>query len=263
MAIFVAAAGLHVLLAQTPQTPSTLPVKLGSPAVPALIETGDVRRGALIVSQGTPSGVGACARCHSFDGAADGSGAFPRLAGQDQYYLLKQLRDFTTDQRRNAVMTPFAKKLTEQQKADVAAYYAAQQAVPFPPTGLVEPNEDAVLKRGRELATVGSSALGVQACANCHGAQGTGERPFAPALQGQYAAYIEGQFNAWRRGYRRNSGGAVMHEVASKLPEADVHAVARHYEQLRLDGTDDALPAALIQIMRSADESTATPAKAP
>ncbi len=228
-----------------------------------MAEVGDVRRGATIVSHGTSSGVGACARCHAFNGAADGSGAFPRLAGQDQYYLLKQLRDYTTDRRRNAVMTPFAKRLTEQEKADVAAYYAAQENVPFPPADQAGQDDTALLKRGKELATLGDSDLRVQSCSNCHGAQGTGERPFVPQLQGQYARYIEAQFSAWRRGYRQNSGAAVMHEVASKLTEADVRAVARYYEQLRVDGPDDSLPASLTQIERRSAGMTVPSAKVP
>jgi cytochrome c553 len=70
------------------------------------------QRGAVIAAQGTPNGAPACAQCHAFNGVSDGSGAFPRIAGQSAYYLAKQLRDFTSGIRVNAIMTPVAGALT-------------------------------------------------------------------------------------------------------------------------------------------------------
>ena len=68
----------------------------------------DATHGAVIAAQGTPNGTPACAQCHAFNGVSDGSGAFPRIAGQSAYYLAKQLRDFATGVRVNAIMTPVA-----------------------------------------------------------------------------------------------------------------------------------------------------------
>ena len=240
----VAILGIRVVLAQQafpPLDAAVLPVKTQAADQNGLnySKMGHPENGLLIVSRGTPKGVAACAQCHAFNGAADGSGAFPRLAGQDEHYLLKELHDFTTDQRRNAIMTPFALRLTDQEKADVAAYYASQTAVALPPALPPQDAADGAMRiRGRELATVGSAPLAVQSCTNCHGAQGTGEKPDVPYLQGQYASYIVRQFAQWRQGYRKNSSGNQMHEIATKLPEADVRAVARYFEQLRLDGPD-------------------------
>jgi cytochrome c553 len=70
----------------------------------------DVERGAVIAAQGK-AGAPACAQCHAFNGASDGSGAFPRIAGQSAHYLAGQLRDFASGVRANAVMTPIAKSL--------------------------------------------------------------------------------------------------------------------------------------------------------
>ena len=259
---FAVAAGLRVGRAQQalpPLAPAIVPVKTPEADRRGRLypERGRPENGAIIVARGTPAGVGACAQCHAFNGASDGSGAFPRLSGQSEHYLLKQLRDYTTDRRRNAIMTPFAKALTDQEKADVAAYFAAQSAAPLPPPLPVTADNDAeraARARGQLIATVGNGAAAVQSCANCHGAQGTGESPTVPYLQGQYASYIEAQFQAWNKGYRQNSGGASMHEIAHKLPESDVRAVAKFYEQLRLAGpdADENLPAALEQAARGA-----------
>ena len=92
----------------------------------------DARRGAVIAAQGTPAGAPACAQCHAFNGASDGSGAFPRIAGQSAYYLAGQLRDFASGVRTNAIMSPIAKALSPDDVADVAAYYAGVDA-PFLP----------------------------------------------------------------------------------------------------------------------------------
>src|SRR5208283_3352604 len=83
------------------------------------------QRGAVIAAQGTLNGAPACAQCHAFNGVSDGSGAFPRIAGQSAYYLAKQLRDFTSGVRTSALMTPIAKAvLLSNSIDDAAAYYA-------------------------------------------------------------------------------------------------------------------------------------------
>ena len=90
----------------------------------------DVNRGAVIAAQGTAAGAPACARCHAFNGGSDGSGAFPRIAGQSAFYLSEQLRSFSSGVRLNAIMSPVAKALSEDDISDVAAYYAGHGAFP-------------------------------------------------------------------------------------------------------------------------------------
>jgi cytochrome c553 len=119
----------------------------------------DAKHGAVIAAQGTPSGAPACAQCHALNGVSDGSGAFPRIAGQSAYYLAKQLRDFTSGVRVNANMTPVAGALSADDIADVAAYYAGIDA-PFLP--LRRP-DSALVKQGEELAKVGSATSRIQA----------------------------------------------------------------------------------------------------
>jgi cytochrome c553 len=187
----------------------------------------DVKHGAVIVTQGTASGAPACAQCHAFDGASDGSGAFPRLAGQSSYYLSNQMRAFTSGIRDNAVMSPIAKALSPDDIADVSAYYAGVSA-PFPPL----PTADAALvKRGQELAKVGSAAKDIPACDNCHGPGGVGEPPAIPYLAGQYDRYIASELHMWQRGFRSSSPEA-MAQIAKRLDDQDIAALAAYYQQM-------------------------------
>lgn len=187
----------------------------------------DAKRGAVIAAQGTAAGAPACAQCHAFNGASDASGAFPRIAGQSAYYLAKQMHDFTSDVRVNAVMSPIAKALTPDDIADAAAYYAGVKA-PFLPLRNSDP---ALIKRGEELAKVGSESNGIPACDNCHGPGGAGEPPAIPYLGGQYAHYIVFELQMWQRGFRKSSPEG-MAAVARQLNDQESAAVAAYYQQV-------------------------------
>jgi cytochrome c553 len=188
----------------------------------------DPGRGAVIVAQGTSSGGPACAQCHAFTGGSDGSGAFPRVAGQSATYLSAQLRDFRSGVRANAIMSPIANALSPDDIEDVAAYYANVET-PFPPLGSA--NSDLV-KKGELLAEAGNPAKGIPGCRVCHGAGGVGEPPTIPYLAGQYAHYTAFQLQMWRRGFRRNSPEA-MALFAKKLDDQEIAAIAAYYQQVR------------------------------
>jgi cytochrome c553 len=188
----------------------------------------DAKHGAVIVAQGTPAGAPPCAQCHAFNGVSDASGAFPRLAGQSDYYLSKQLRDFASGERMSALMTPIAKALSPEDIADVAAYFAGINA-PFLPLKAADP---ALVKRGEELAKVGSAARRIQNCDNCHGPEGTGEPPTIPYLAGQYAHYIAFTLQMWQQGFRKNSLN-TMGVLAKKLDDQEIAAVAAYYQQVQ------------------------------
>ena len=127
-------------------------------------------------------------------------------------YLAKQLRDFASGVRANAVMTPIAKALSSEDTANVAAYYASVNA-PFLPLKNAAPM---LVERGKQLAKVGDAAKDLQSCNNCHGPGGAGEPPAIPYLAGQYARYIAFQLTMWKRGFRKNSPDA-MADVAKRL----------------------------------------------
>ena len=186
----------------------------------------DVGRGAAIAAHGVAPSVSACAQCH-----AQSSGVFPRIAGQSQYYLDKQMHDFASGVRTNAIMTPIAKGLSAADVADVAAYYASV-AGPFSPSASADPT---LVKRGEQLATVGDAAKDIQSCNDCHGPGGAGEPPAIPYLAGQYASYIASQLKMWQLGSRKSSADAMGY-IAKRLDDRDVAAVAAYFQQVRTAG---------------------------
>jgi cytochrome c553 len=188
----------------------------------------EVQHGAVIAAQGTAAGAPACAQCHAFNGVSDGSGAFPRIAGQSVYYLAGQLRDYASGVRVNAIMSPIAKALSRDDIADVSAYYSRIDA-PFLPLKAPDP---ALVKKGEELAMVGDASRRIQDCNNCHGPGGSGEPPAIPYLAGQYAHYTAFTLHMWQQGYRNNSAEA-MAVMAKKLNDQEIAAVSAYYQQVQ------------------------------
>jgi cytochrome c553 len=195
--------------------------------VGAPIRQPDTERGASIANQGASPSVPACAPCHS--GGSNGSGAFPRIAGQSQYYLDKQLHDFASGVRTNAIMTPIAKALSAEDAADLAAYYASLASPFLPLAGVVD---QTIAKRGEQLARIGDASKNLQSCNDCHGPDGAGEPPAIPYLAGQHAQYIASQLKTWQAG-SRNSSLNTMGYIAKRLDDQDVAAVAAYFQQIR------------------------------
>jgi cytochrome c553 len=181
--------------------------------------------GAVIVAEGNSRGAVACARCHGFDGASDGSGAFPALAGQTEYYLSHQLRNYASGQRRNAIMQSIAKALTPDEIASVARYYAHANPPSYPRS--VAPPD--LVARGKQMAEEGDVSARVQDCVSCHGPQGEGEPPTIPYLAGQYKHYIQVQLLMFNKGYRASD---QMARVAHQMPERHIEAIAAYFDQL-------------------------------
>jgi len=178
-----------------------------------------------IVAEGTTRGVVACSRCHGFDGASDGSGAFPRLDGQSAQYLADQLRRFASGDRQNALMQPIARALKDDEINAVSQYYASVHAVPIPSRPVPAQLRD----RGRQVAEVGDLSVRIQACESCHGPNGEGEPVSGvPYLGGQYSHYITVQIRMFRQGYRKSQQMIVP---AHNLSEQDITAVAAYFEQ--------------------------------
>jgi cytochrome c553 len=211
---------------------------IGSAAGQPALQQPNVARGAIIAAQGLAGHAPACAQCHAYNGASNGSGAFPRVAGQSAYYLAKALRDYASGVRTNAVMTPIAKALSADDTANVAAYYSSVNA-PYPTLSSTDP---VPISRGKQLATIGDAAKELQSCNNCHGAGGAGEPPAIPYLAGQYDLYIASQLTLWQRGLR-NDSPAAMADIAKRLDPKDIAAVAAYYQQLDASDVAAAAPA--------------------
>lgn len=179
------------------------------------------------------TGVPACMTCHGANGEGQTVSGFPRLAGQPEAYLLKQLLAFAGGQRKNPQMAPIADALNGQQMRDAADYYASlpgwrphgQPPAPSPQYAL-----------GLRLATSGNWSKDVPACFACHGPGGTGVPPHFPALAGQPSAYTRSQMKAWQTAGRTNDPQGLMQSVAEKMTEAEFDAVSLYLENPSPDG---------------------------
>lgn len=187
----------------------------------------DLEAGKKIILQGNGKAATACSACHGAGGDGNATGSFPRLAHLDAGYLAKQLRDFQRDQRKDAVMHPIAKTLTEREIVDVSAYFAAQASTAPP-----EKVDPALAERGARIALSGLWEKDVPACISCHGPGGNGVGTHFPALAGQYANYITQQLNAWRNGTRSNDPQLLMKGIAQRLSAAEIAAVSAYFANL-------------------------------
>ena len=174
---------------------------------------------ATIANAGTGTVV-ACASCHGADGG--GQASFPRLAGMNAAYLLKQLQDFDSGSRGNAVMKPIATALSPADRNAMANYYAE---LPTPAAlAAAVPATDA--NPGARLATRGMWSKGVPACVQCHGPGGVGVGANFPAIAGQPSGYIASQLQAWQKGTRKNDPLELMQHLSRSLTDAEIKAVS-------------------------------------
>jgi cytochrome c553 len=143
--------------------------------------------------------------------------------------LKKQLDDFAIGTRDNPIMAMIARALSDQQRTELAARYAAMSAQYV---AQHSSSSAAQLARGRQLAYQGDENKRIQACNNCHGPDGSGLPHSAPYLSGQWAEYLAIAIQAWQRGTRKNDAGQLMRSVAARLNDADTSAVTGYYASL-------------------------------
>lgn len=164
----------------------------------------------------------ACAACHGPDGNS-ASGQFPKLAGQNADYIVKQLQDFKSGARKNPIMAGMAAGLSEQDMQNVAAWFSSQTVRP----GEADPG---LVKAGEMLYRGGDKAAQIPACAACHGPDGAGNAPMVvPALSGQHAEYVMSQLQAFADGSRKSP---MMDTIAARLNAGQIKAVASYIEGL-------------------------------
>jgi cytochrome c553 len=178
----------------------------------------------------------ACAACHGPQGASSAPN-FPNLAGIGEKYLLKQLRDIQSGQRPVLEMTGQLDAMSDQDLADIAAYYDRQ---PRHWAGAKEDPDSLAL--GEKIYRAGNLETGVAACTGCHSPVGNGNAPAGyPALGGQHADYIAKQLHAFRDGAhdkswpgaRSNDDNAVMRGVAARMTNQEIAAVANYIAGLK------------------------------
>ena len=169
-----------------------------------------------------------CAACHGPDGNSVNA-AWPSIAGQNAPYILKQLEAYKSGSRADPLMTGQALPLSEQEMQDLAVYYAAQAAAP---KAVAVPE---TINKGEALYRGGDAENQVAACLACHGPTGRGNPAAAyPMLKGQHATYTATQLRNYANGQRKSDGPTrVMREIAARLNEDDIVAVASYIQGLK------------------------------
>jgi cytochrome c553 len=162
-----------------------------------------------------------CEACHAATPSNAGS-EFPYLHGQTATYLYKQLQDYKNGSRANDIMGGIAAGLSDQDMADVAAWYGRQ---PVPAPGSPETVSDAAL----DLAESGDGRRILPPCSACHGGDGEGKTIDNPALAGQKALYLENTLLAFQSGTRHNDLYQRMHLIAQQLSKEEIRQLARYY----------------------------------
>jgi cytochrome c553 len=177
----------------------------------------DLAKGAALYGQ-------VCVACHAADGNST-TAANPKIGGQHPEYLVKQLQEFKSGKRDNAVMKGFASALSDDDMRNIAFWLATQK----PSTG-VATNKDLV-RLGERIYRGGIADRQIAACAGCHGPTGSGIPSQYPRLSGQYAEYTAAQLEAFRSGARANN--AQMTGVAAKMNDKEIKAVSDYIAGLR------------------------------
>ncbi|MCB1865110.1 MAG: cytochrome c4 [Chromatiales bacterium] len=167
----------------------------------------------------------ACAGCHGVDGNS-ASPMWPKIAGQNARYIIKQLSEFKKGERKNATMNAIAAALSDADMADLAAFYTAQKARPEIANG------DWV-DVGAKIYRGGIVEKGVTACIACHGPRGNGNKPARfPVIHGQHADYTEKALRDFRSGERAADPKKMMQMIAANMTDQDIKAVAQYIQGL-------------------------------
>jgi len=169
-----------------------------------------------------------CSACHGSDGNSL-IPMNPKIAGQHEGYLVKQLSEFRLasrtggkEGRNNAVMNGMAAALSDQDIADLATYFSSQdQKAGETPEGVIEAGE--ALYRG------GDAKRGITSCISCHGpaGKGVGLAGF-PVISGQHAEYASSQLKMFRDGSRPNDMNGMMRGIAEKLTDEDIEILSKY-----------------------------------
>ena len=182
---------------------------------------GDAARGKIL------SKAEQCQECHGETGLGTAE-HYPKLAGQSAAYIRKQLGDFHAGARKSEIMNAMAANLSPQNMADIAAWFSSA-----PRWSGEQYNFSAA---GQAIFLNGDLLRALPSCASCHGEKGAGsdQGPTpVPAIGGQHESYLANQLHAWKADDRKNSPGDVMNDIARRLSEAEIDALAGYLSGLR------------------------------
>lgn len=188
-----------------------------------------------VLAQGDPEAgqqkSATCAACHGADGNSVVP-MWPKIAGQHEAYLDRHITLIRDGARPVPEMMGIVANLTDEDIADLAAYFAAQTMSP----GVAD---EALVEAGEALYRGGNAAKGIPSCAACHGPAGEGN-PLAgyPWLGGQHATYTTSMLNKYRDGQRwgeNDANSLVMTVVAERLSDEEILAVSSYIQGLYRD----------------------------
>jgi cytochrome c553 len=207
IACLVAAALLASTTASASDTPDAIKLRVGA--------------GNPVVGQAKAQ---LCQGCHGVVGISVES-LIPNLAGQYSVYLVKQVHNFQTFERKHQIMNAMAQTISEEELLDASAYFASQKQMKGNGTN----------EFGKNLFLKGDAARGVQACVACHGENGKGQAPNVftyPVIGGQHKEYLQAQLKNWRAGDRANSPGNVMNKITKSLTDAEIESLSDYISGL-------------------------------
>ena len=197
---------------------------IGAAALAALSFSAQAQAAKPDLGKGAASFGQVCAACHAADGNSVIS-ANPKLAGQHPEYLVKQLTEFKSGKRANAVMSGMAAALSDEDMRNIGFWLASQK----PATGAAKDKDLVAL--GERIYRGGIADRQIAACAGCHSPNGAGIPAQYPRLAGQHAEYTSTQLKSFRSGERKNS--AQMTGVAAYLTDKEIAAVSDYIAGLR------------------------------
>ena len=170
----------------------------------------------------------ACGGCHGFDGNS-AIVTYPKLAGQNEAYIVKQVKDFKANSdRQNAIMLGMVAAVSDEDAADIGAYFQSQM---LKEAAIHDADKAAA---GRDLYKGGDLQKGIPACQACHGPKGSGTAGIGyPQIGGQYVEYTLAQLKAFKDGSRKNDDKMLMRSIVEKLSEKDMIAVSHYIASLK------------------------------
>jgi cytochrome c553 len=213
--------------AQAPAAAST-----AAAAAPAALASAELKPGDATAGQAKAA---VCGACHGMDGNSSDA-QYPKLAGQSEQYIVRQLTIFKSGKRQNPIMLAMATPLSTQDMHDIAAYFASKTPLP----GVAD---QALVEHGQTLFREGDTKRAIPACMACHSMDGSGN-PGAmyPHLANQHAQYVEAVLKAWHDGnsWGDDAHSQIMPTIARKLDADDIAALASYIEGLHSAGNPPA-----------------------
>ena len=168
-----------------------------------------------------------CAACHGADGnGMPGLTQYPKLADQVPGYITKQLNMFKDGSRQDPIMAGMAKPLSDQDIADLDAYFSG---LPAKNIGIESKDKEQALE-GQKIYRGGFAKMNISACMSCHGPAGEGIPVQFPRLSGQNAAYVEKQLHAFKDGTRKDP---MMNPIAFLLSNDQIKQLALYVQGLK------------------------------